>query len=146
MSCICSKIKERQCKLQLFLVRSGYDFEVRNVAKRTEKLRFAGENSEKIARYAHQLRTEIKIKYRVVTPLQQQREISAYTLASYQDELGPSIEYLRNVKNKTWEEIIESASRSNREMNHRLRVDNYWFPAILVVLVVNLYWHIRKSK
>jgi hypothetical protein len=76
------------------------------------RLRAAGKTPEEIARTLHQMRRDIGIKYKDLTPAEKMAEIHARNLKEYGDKLGPSIDYLRRVKEKSWDEIIESSSRT----------------------------------
>jgi len=52
------------------------------------------------------------MKYKDLTPPELRETYFARNLKDYGDKLGPTIEYLREKQGKTWEEIIESASRT----------------------------------
>jgi len=74
-------------------------------------MRKAGLSSEEIARKAFQLRRDIQIKYRSLTPKKTLEKIYARNLAKYGDKDGPTIDWLRS-QGKSWDEITDSASRS----------------------------------
>jgi len=74
-------------------------------------MRAAGATPEQVARQLHQMRRELGVKYKSLTPPEKLEEIYTRNLQKYGDKLGPSIEWLRS-KGKSWEQIIESASRS----------------------------------
>ena len=92
-------------------LRQAYIGEVEALKDTTAQLRAAGKSPEEIARALHQMRRDIGIKYKDLTPPDKLAEIYARNLEKYGDELGPTIDYLRG-KGKSWEEMIESASRS----------------------------------
>jgi hypothetical protein len=92
-------------------LRQAYISEVEALKDTAAQLRAAGKTPEEIARTLHQMRRDIGIKYKDLTPADKQAEIHVRNLEKYGDKLGPTIDYLRG-KGKTWEEIIESASRS----------------------------------
>ena len=71
----------------------------------------AGNTPEEIARTLYQMRRDLGIKYKNLTPPGMLEQIYQRNLKKYGDKLGPMIDYLR-AKGKTWEEIIESASRT----------------------------------
>lgn len=74
-------------------------------------MRAASESPEAIARAVSQMRREIGIKYKDLTPPGKLAEIYERNLKRYGDRLGPTVEWLRE-RGKTWEQIIESASRT----------------------------------
>jgi hypothetical protein len=73
-------------------------------------MRTAGKSSEEIARTLHAARRTLGEQYKAMTPSDQLAQIYERNLQKYGDKLGPTIEWLRN-QGKSWEEIIESASR-----------------------------------
>ena len=58
------------------------------------------------------MRREIGIKYKNLTPQKELEKIYERNLTKYKDKYGPTVDYLRNTANKSWEEIIESATRT----------------------------------
>lgn len=56
------------------------------------------------------MRRELGIKYKDLTPPELLKQITERNVQKYGDPLGPSIKWLRD-NGKSWEEIIESASR-----------------------------------
>lgn len=104
---------------EMYKIRENYCQEVKQIAEYVKKV-MAGRSEEKIseaeiekiARKAHSLRREIGIKYKDITPQELRERIYARNLRKYGDSLGPTIEYLRAM-NKTWLQIMESASRHN---------------------------------
>jgi hypothetical protein len=74
-------------------------------------MRAAGATPEQVARQVHQLRREIGVQYKDLTPPVKLAEIYERNMRVYGDKLGPSIDWLR-AKGKSWEQITESASRS----------------------------------
>lgn len=103
--------------------RTAYVQEVQAISLRVEELRSAGKNDEEIAREVHRLRREIGVKYKNLTPHQELERIYRRNLDLYGDKLGPTIDYLRNVQNKSWQQIIESAGRTSAEYNRRFRIE-----------------------
>lgn len=71
-----------------------------------------GKSAEKIARYLHKKRRDIGLKYKDRTPPDKRKVIKERNTEKYGDPLGPTIDYLRNNKNRSWEQIIESATRT----------------------------------
>lgn len=104
-------------------VRTAYVREVKAISSRVEELRSAGKTDEEIAREVHRLRREIGVKYKNLTPPQELEKIYRRNLDLYGDKLGPTIDYLRNIQNKSWQQIIESAGRTGAEYNRRFRIE-----------------------
>lgn len=77
------------------------------------KLFNAGKTSEEVARTLSQMRRDLGIKYKDLTPPELRERIYARNIKEYGDPLGPSIDHLRNVDKKSWEEIIKSACRED---------------------------------
>jgi hypothetical protein len=71
---------------------------------------FAGASSEQVARQLHQMRRDLGVQYKDLTPAPELEVIYARNLKTYGDKLGPTIDWLR-AKGKSWEQIIESSSR-----------------------------------
>jgi hypothetical protein len=92
-------------------LRQAYIREVEALKNTAAELRTAGQTPEQIARTLHQMRRDIGIKYKELTPPERLEQFYQRNLEKYGDKLGPSIEYLRG-QGKSWEEIIESASRT----------------------------------
>jgi hypothetical protein len=57
------------------------------------------------------MRRDIGIKYKDLTPPERLADFYERNRRLYGDKLGPTVEWLRE-QGKTWEEIIESASRT----------------------------------
>ena len=60
-------------------------------------------------------------------------------MADYGDELGPTIEYLRNAKNKSWDDIIESASRPGGRFNSQYLLDKFPNEQDKLIPILNKY-------
>lgn len=91
-------------------LRADYEREVRELSMTAQNMREAGFSSEEIARKVGEMRRELGVKYKNLTPPEQLDMIYERSLAKYGDKLGPTVDWLR-AKGKTWEEIIESATR-----------------------------------
>ena len=96
---------------KLPLLRQRYIAEVEYLADLGLSARAAGVGEEATARMLHSLRREIGVEYKKLTPPEMQEIIRQRNLQRYSDPLGPTIEYFRE-QNKSWQEIIDSASRS----------------------------------
>jgi filamentous hemagglutinin len=92
-------------------LRQAYVDEVKGLEDIGLNMRAAGATVEQVARRLHQRRRELGVQYKELTPPAKLEEIHTRNLQKYGDKLGPSIEWLR-AKGKSWEQIIESASRS----------------------------------
>lgn len=92
-----------------------------------EKLLSQNISKENVAITLHKARRELGIKYKDATPSDLREYIYRMNMNDYGDELGPTIDYLRNIKNKSWDEIIESASRPGGRFNRQYLLDK--FPA-----------------
>ena len=75
-------------------------------------MRTAGKSSEDIARAVSAQRRQIGVKYKDLTPPDELEKIYARNLRNYGDKLGPTVDWLRRVKKKSWDEIIASSTRS----------------------------------
>jgi hypothetical protein len=114
---------QRPDESELRQIRGGYVADVQGLSSVLEERRAAGKTNEEIAMELHSLRREIGVKYKDLTPTEQREKIYQRNLELYGDPLGPTIDYLRNVKNKTWEQIIESATRTSAEYNRRFGLE-----------------------
>jgi hypothetical protein len=74
-------------------------------------MRQAGMTSEQIARTLHAERRTLGVQFKSLTPADKLAEITQRNIQRYGDPLGPSVDWLR-AQGKTWEQIIESASRA----------------------------------
>ncbi|WP_155122352.1 hypothetical protein [Burkholderia ubonensis] len=92
-------------------LRQAYVDEVSNLKDVVNSMREAGSTPEQIARRVHQMRRDLGVKYKNLSPPDKLAEIYERNMVKYQDKLGPSIEWLR-AKGKSWDQIIESATRT----------------------------------
>ncbi|MFE9429339.1 hypothetical protein ACFYNO_41085, partial [Kitasatospora sp. NPDC006697] len=93
-------------------LRLDYFAEVEGLRTKVNEMREAGLSSEEIARVISQDRRDIGIKYKNLTPPDVLADIYARNKEEYGgDPLGPTVDFLRNVRNKTWDQIIEGALR-----------------------------------
>ena len=81
------------------------------------------EGKETVARHVSGLRREIGREIKDRTPVELRLDIYERNLVDYNDEFGPTIEFLR-AKGKSWDQIIQSAARPNGNLNKRLGVLN----------------------
>jgi hypothetical protein len=94
-------------------LRLEYEARVMALRGRVDAMRQHGLPVEAIARALHAERTRLCKAFKERTPEPQRTRIAQRTCAVYGDPFGPSVEYLR-AKGKSWDEIIESASRPGR--------------------------------
>ncbi|NJP82968.1 hypothetical protein HCK01_37860 [Streptomyces sp. AA8] len=92
-------------------LRQAYINEVEALSQQAASMRAAGASQETIARTLHKARRDLGVKYKDLTPEPLRSEIYQRNLQKYGDKLGPTIDWLR-AKGKTWEQIIESATRT----------------------------------
>ena len=89
--------------------RMRYVSKVKSLKNKIPKMRKAGKSWEEIARTLHAERRALGVKYKNITPKDLLDEIYKRNLTRYGDELGPTIDYFRNVKMLSWEDIARSA-------------------------------------
>ncbi|MDU9405441.1 hypothetical protein RTH46_23430, partial [Pseudomonas sp. zfem004] len=92
-------------------LRQAYVNEVKALEDVALNMRAAGASPEQVARQLHQMRRDLGVQYKDLTPAPQLEAIYARNIEKYGDKLGPTVDWLR-AKGKSWEQIIESASRS----------------------------------
>lgn len=108
---------------ELRQIRAAYVGEVQTLPSIVEEFRAAGKTDKEIAIEVHRRRREIGVKYKDLTPTEQREKIYQRNLELYGDPLGPTIDYLRNVQSKSWEQIIESATRTSTEYNRKFGLE-----------------------
>lgn len=92
-------------------LRGQYVGAVEALATRVPGMRQAGMGSEQIARALHAERRALGEQFKALTPADRLAEITQRNIQRYGDPLGPSVDWLR-AQGKSWEQIIESASRA----------------------------------
>ncbi len=95
-------------------LRQAYETEVKALKDEADADRAAGQDSETIARKLHAERNALKAKYRELSPPDHVKVYEQRNINKYGNPLGPTIEQLR-AQGKTWEQIIESATRPGGE-------------------------------
>ncbi len=91
-------------------LRLAYESEVLGLKKVGETMLKNGKSKEVVARTLTNMRRNIGIKYKNMTPKNMQNQIYQRNMELYGDKYGPTIEYFR-AQGKTWEQIIQSSSR-----------------------------------
>ncbi|WP_394828296.1 polymorphic toxin-type HINT domain-containing protein [Pendulispora albinea] len=84
--------------------------------------RIREEGLKEIATWAHGERREVGERHKDATPPEIRELIYQRNEERYGDKLGPSVDYLRR-QGKSWESIVDSASRPNQEINASLGVN-----------------------
>ncbi len=92
-------------------LRQAYIAEVEELKGLGASARAAGQDAEATARMLNAERRAIGVKYKDLTPADELARITARNIRDYSEPLGPTIDWLR-AHGKSWEQIIESASRS----------------------------------
>ncbi len=90
--------------------RARYEALVQELARRAAAMRREGIDRETIARTLHAERRALATQFKDITPEPLRTVIHDRTVAVYGDPLGPTIDFLR-AQGKTWDEIIDGASR-----------------------------------
>ena len=91
-------------------LRQAYVAEVEGLQGLGSSARAAGQNAEATARMLHSERRALGVQYKNLTPADELARITERNIKTYNDPLGPGVDWLR-AQGKTWEQIIESASR-----------------------------------
>jgi hypothetical protein len=106
-----------QCKR----VRDGYNAELVAIKDVARTFLEQGHDEEFVARHVQQLRRDVGQKYKNMTPEEVRPYLYGRNTADGVNQLGPSIDDLKNGyadhKAKTWEQIIDSASKPNKRIN-----------------------------
>ena len=108
-------------------LRREYEQKVSELQKLPQRLIAEGKNEEQIARIMHQTRREIGRQYKLASPPLFREYIYAATAKKYGDPLGPTFEML--CKTKSYQQIIESASRPIDDLDNRLTLEGFqaWY-------------------
>jgi len=91
-------------------LRLEYEAKVKALQDKVKQMRAEGKSSEEIARAVHAERRALGVQYKDLTPPDLLDSIYKRNLGKYGDKLGPTVEWLRD-RGKSWEDIIESATR-----------------------------------
>jgi hypothetical protein len=106
-------------------LRQAYENEVTNLSKIAKTLAVQGKSDEEIARQLSQMRRDLGVKYKDLSPQLLKEHIYDVNLERYKDPLGPTIEYLRN-KGKSWDEIIVGSCKPNSDVDKLLGDFEEW--------------------
>ncbi|MFN8036450.1 MAG: DNRLRE domain-containing protein [Acidimicrobiia bacterium] len=90
-------------------LRQAYVNDVKSIGDVAAEWQRAGASPEEVAREAWADRRALGIQYKNLTPPDMLERITARNLAKHGDPLGPTIDFLRDVKGYSWEQIIERA-------------------------------------
>ena len=94
--------------LTMLSLREQYKVEVRNLRRVADDMLAGGVDKETVARTVHQMRRNLGIEYKNMTPPEELKRITDRNVKQYGDPLGPSFDFLRN-QNKSFDDIINSA-------------------------------------
>ena len=108
---ILSLFKSKGAAQAVVTGRATYEAEVRGLSSVVAKMTANGSSAEEIAIAVHSLRRELGVKYKAITDSKLLEQIYQRNLQKYGDKLGPTIDYLRNVVGKSWDDIINSATK-----------------------------------
>jgi hypothetical protein len=112
----------------LLELRQAYEAEVVNLGSLEAELREAGEDVETVARAMSSARRAIGEFYKNHTPDYLLKTMLRRNIEDYQDELGPTYEWLKT-RGYTDEEIIKSAQRPGG--------DDIWCPRIAIEKILS---------
>ncbi|GAB57141.1 hypothetical protein RNAN_0104 [Rheinheimera nanhaiensis E407-8] len=104
-------------------LRQEYEQEVAALSKYSEAIKpnSSLDELEKLANEANEARRQLGVKYKNATPEPLRDFIYEVNRARYDgDPLGPTVDYLVNVKDKSYTDIIRSASRPNPDVDKLL--------------------------
>ena len=86
-----------------------------------------GMSEEQVARALNQARRDLGIKYKDMTPQPLRDYIYELNMERYGgDKLGPTFEYLKDVKKRSDMDIIKSSSRPNMNVDELLEGFEEW--------------------
>jgi len=92
-------------------LRQEYEKRVLDIKDIIIEMRVNGKSWEEIARRVNKIRDEIKVETKEKTPQNLLDDINIRNIKNSNNPDGPTLDYLRNVKRKTWQEICESACK-----------------------------------
>ena len=124
---------EQECRLLYEMelkdstLRLEYEEKVRDLSILREQMETEGKTKEQIALTMHERRRELGRLYKEAAPPLSREYIYYATAGKYGDPLGPTFEMLR--RKKTYEQIIESASRPIEDLDSRLTLEGFrrWY-------------------
>jgi RHS repeat-associated protein len=96
----------------LLQLRSAYVSEVEGLKTVGQKMLAEGEDVEVVARRLNAARRAIGVKYKNKTPEALREKIYERNMKLYGDPLGPTADFLHINMKKSWDQIIESSSRT----------------------------------
>jgi hypothetical protein len=111
-------------------LRQAYEAEVAGLKEEAEIMEKSGATNETITRKMWELRREIGVKYKNMTPQPLRDYIYETNIGRYEDPLGPSFERLIKSAEKKmvdpYKMIIDSSSRPNGDINELLSKFKEW--------------------
>ena len=107
-------------------LRQAYENEVHALKNLGDKLIASGMSLEEVARTLWQARRDLGIQYKDMTPELLREYIYELNFERYGDKLGPTFEYLIEELGKSFQDIIDSASRPNSDIDKLLEGFEEW--------------------
>jgi hypothetical protein len=114
-------------------LRVEYETKVMGLKQVGDDLLKAGYSEEVVARMLYQMRRDLGIKYKDMTPQPLRDYIYEFNINRYGDPLGPTFEYLMK-KGKSFREIIDSASSPNKKIDELLSGFEDWLKIQEVII------------
>ena len=108
-------------------LRKEYETKVKELSKVADDLLSQGKSQEEVARTLHQMRRDLGIEYKELTPEPLREYIYDTNRLRYDgDPLGPTFEFLVEKKGKSYADIIDSACRPNENVDKLLNSFERW--------------------
>jgi hypothetical protein len=111
-------------------LRQEYMEAVAAMSAEVEPMRQAKKTDEEIARTLHQKRIDIGKQYKELTPEPLRAFILEINMGRYQNEYGPSVDFLLKKYNGDWSKIIEGACRPNGSVDALLQSFGQWLQTV----------------
>lgn len=92
------------------MLRQAYVSDVQQLEGLGASARAAGQSPQDTARMLVDMRNQLKVEYRSLSPVDEVKVFEKRNMLKYEDPLGPSADQLR-AAGKAWEQIIEGAAR-----------------------------------
>jgi filamentous hemagglutinin len=91
-------------------IRLEYETAIRNILADAKKMLLAGQSEETVARWAVEMRNDIKLQFHEKTPPKRLSIIESRNIEKYKHHVGPTLDELHE-SGKSWMQIIESSAR-----------------------------------
>ena len=107
-------------------LRQEYESKVAALRDNAQEMLDSGMSESEVAQAMNQLRRDLGIEYKGITPEPLREYIYEINQGRYGDPLGPTYEYLKDVLGKSDMQIIESACRPNADIDKLLSGFEAW--------------------